>query len=482
MTARTGNFIDGSWQASSSGSPNLNPSNLADVIGEFADGCAADVDAAAGAALQAFPAWSRTVPHQRGLILKAAARELEMRAAELGREISREEGKTLAEGQGEIVRAAQIFDFFAGETMRITGETLAALRSDVKAEITFEPVGVVGIITPWNFPMAIPAWKIAAALAYGNCVVFKPSEVTPAAACELVRILERARLPAGVLNLVMGAGATVGQRIVEHPDILAISFTGSVPTGRRIAAGAIGGERMKRIQLELGGKNPLVILDDADLENAIETAIDGAFYATGQKCTASSRLIVTEGIHDRFVAALQERMARLVVDDALAPGTMIGPVVDDRQFAIDCRYIALGLEEGARLAAGGEKLCRRHDGYYLSPALFVEARPEMRICREEIFGPVAAVIRVADYEEALAVANDTPFGLSSGICTTSLKHAEHFKLNSDAGMVKVNLATTGADFHLPSGGRKASSYGPHEQGPHALEFFTQMKTAYQLAL
>lgn len=482
MATVCGNFIGGSWTTPQGGIPNINPSNLADVVGEFGEGGAADVDAAVDAAKAAFPAWSRMVPYQRGLILKAVALDLEARKAELGRLLAREEGKTLAEATGEVVRAAQVFDFFAAETVRINGETLAALRADVSVEITLEPIGVVGVITPWNFPLAIPAWKIAAALAYGNCVVFKPSELVPASARELVLSLERAGLPAGVLGLVMGSGATVGQRIVEHPGICAITFTGSVPTGRRIAAGAISGETMKKIQLELGGKSALVVLDDADLDNAVDTAIDGAFYATGQKCTASSRLVVTDGIHDRFVAAMQERMARLVVDDALDPSTNIGPVVDARQLEIDLDYIASGVGEGARLVSGGERLQRRHEGFYLSPALFVGATQDMRMCREEIFGPVAAVIRVRDYEEALQVANSTPFGLSSGICTTSLKYASHFKRNSDAGMVKVNLATTGADFHLPSGGRGASGYGPHEQGSHAREFFTQVKTSSQLAL
>jgi acyl-CoA reductase-like NAD-dependent aldehyde dehydrogenase len=479
MTA-VGNYIAGEWIAPSNAAANISPSNLSDTVGEFAEGDAGDVDAAVAAARAAFPAWSRSVPYQRGVILRKVAAELDARRDDLGRLLAREEGKTLPEAIGEVIRAAQIFDYFSAETVRIAGDTLAALRADVTVEITLEPIGVIGVITPWNFPLAIPAWKIAAALAYGNCVVFKPSELVPASACELVRILERSGLPAGVMNLVMGQGGSVGQRIVEHPRIAAVTFTGSVPTGRRIAAGAIA--TMKKIQLELGGKNPLVVLDDADLDNAVETAVDGAYYATGQKCTASSRLIVTEGIHDRFVAAMQERMAQLVIDDALEPGAQIGPVVDSRQLRIDMDYIEIGRSEGARIAAGGERLERRHEGFYLAPTLFVDATPAMRICREEIFGPVAAVIRVKDYEEALTVANDTPFGLSSGICTTSLKYAAHFKRNSDAGMVKVNVATTGADFHLPSGGRKDSSYGPHEQGSHAREFFTQFKTAYQLAL
>jgi aldehyde dehydrogenase (NAD+) len=482
MSNLYGNYIAGTWQAPTNAIANVNPSNLADTVGEFTQGTAVDVDEAVAAAKAAFPAWSRTIPYARGQILRKVAGELEARTQELGTLLAREEGKTLGEAIGEVGRAAQIFDFFAAETVRINGEVLASLRPDVTVEMTREPLGVVGIITPWNFPIAIPAWKIASALAYGNCVVFKPAELVPASAHALTEILARAGLPAGVLNLVMGQGSTVGQRMLEHRDVAAISFTGSVPTGRLIAAAAIGGETMKKIQLEMGGKNPLVVLDDADLENAVATAIDGAFFGTGQRCTASSRLIVTEGIHDRFVAAVKDRLAGLVVDDALKSGTQIGPVVDQTQLEQDLAYIEIGRAEGARLACGGERLTREHAGFYLSPALFVDAAPSMRICREEIFGPVAGVLRVKDYDEALAVANDTPFGLSSGICTTSLKHATHFKRNSDAGMVKVNLSTSGVDFHVPFGGRKDSSYGPREQGGYAREFFTQIKTSYQLAL
>lgn len=477
-----GHFIGGRWLDASNASPNINPSNVADIVGEYALGSSADVDAAVTAAKAAFAGWSRRSPFERSVVLKKTAIELEARSQELGRQLAREEGKTLPEAVGEVMRSAQIFEYYAGEAVRIDGEFIAGLRPGVTVEIIREPVGVIGVITPWNFPIFLPAAKIAAALAYGNCVVFKPAELVPASACALVEVLVRAGLPEGVVNLVLGEGPSVGKRIVDHPDIEAISFTGSVPTGRTIAAVAIGGEHMKKVQLELGGKNPLVILDDANLDNAVETAVEGAFYATGQRCTASSRLIVTDAIHDRFVAALRERTTRLVVDDALESSAQIGPVVDKAQLDIDLDYIAIGQREGAKLVCGGELLRRRAEGYYLSPALFTEATPKMRICREEIFGPVAAVIRVPNYEEALAVANDTPFGLSAGICTTSLKHASHFKANSQAGIVKVNLATSGVDFHVPFGGRKASSYGPREQGRYARDFFTETKSAYQLPL
>jgi alpha-ketoglutaric semialdehyde dehydrogenase len=339
-------------------------------------------------------------------------------------------------------------------------------------------VGVVGLITPWNFPIAIPAWKIAPALAYGNCVVFKPADLVPGCAWALAEILHEAGIPAGVLNLVMGRGSVVGQAILDSPDVDAVSFTGSVDTGKQVAAACAGA--MRRFQLEMGGKNPLVVLDDADLKTAVACAVNGAFFSTGQRCTASSRLIVGQGIHDRFVEAMIDEMKNLVIDDALRQGTQIGPVVDEKQLAQDVDYLGVGKADGAKLAFGGEKLERETKGHYLQPALFTETTNDMRINREEIFGPVASVIRVKDYDEALAVANDTPFGLSSGICTTSLKYASHFKRHSEAGMVMVNLPTAGVDYHVPFGGRKGSSYGPREQGAYAREFYTVVKTSYTL--
>jgi aldehyde dehydrogenase (NAD+) len=461
--------------------PNINPSNLGDVIGEFASGSAADVAAAVGAAKTAFPAWSRSTPQERHDVLRKAADEVMARKEELGRILSREEGKTLPEGIGEATRAGQILAFFAGEALRLNGEVVSSIRPGVGIEITREAVGVIGMITPWNFPIAIPAWKLAPALAYGNTVVIKPAELVPHSAWALVDILNRAGLPKGVLNLVMGKGSVVGQALIDHPDVAAISFTGSVGTGRRIAAASVASNPMKKVQLEMGGKNPLVVLDDADLKVAVECALNGAFFSTGQRCTASSRLIVTEGIHDRFVAALTERMQGLSVDDALKAGTQIGPVVDEKQLEVDERYIAIGRAEGATLHWGGERLNRENPGFYLQPALFTECTNAMRISREEIFGPVAGVIRVKDYEEALHVANDTEFGLSSGICTTSLKHATHYRRNAEAGMVMVNLPTAGVDYHVPFGGRKGSSYGPREQGAYAREFYTTVKTAYTAA-
>ena len=472
------NFINGE-KVGDAARANINPSDTDDVVGEYAAGTEDDARAAIAAAKAAFPAWSRSGLLERQSVLRKAADEILARKGELGRLLAREEGKTLPEGIGETIRAAQIFDFFAGEALRLTGESVPGVRPNIGVDMTREPVGVVGVITPWNFPIAIPAWKIAPALCYGNTVVMKPADLVPGCAWAIVDILHRAGLPAGVLNLVMGRGSVVGQTILDSPDVNAITFTGSVDTGKRVAAASV--EHMRKFQLEMGGKNPLVVLDDADLDIAVDCAANGAFFSTGQRCTASSRLVVTEGIHDRFVDALTEKLKSLVVDNALKEGTHIGPVVDESQLKQDEDYLQVGRDEGADLAFGGERLNRETPGFYLQPALFTGCSNEMRISREEIFGPVASVIRVKDYDEALAVANDTPFGLSSGICTTSLKHATDFKRNSEAGMVMVNLPTAGVDFHVPFGGRKGSSYGPREQGRYAAEFFTTVKTAYTLA-
>ncbi|PDS75126.1 aldehyde dehydrogenase family protein [Rhizobium sp. L43] len=472
------NLIAGDWVGGDA-SANVNPSNTNEVVGEYARASADQTLAAIASAKAALPAWSHSPILERHTLLKKTGDEIMARKEELGRLLAREEGKTLPEAIGEVMRAGQIFDFFAGEVLRLSGEVLPSVRPGVGIEITREPVGVVGVITPWNFPIAIPAWKTAPALAYGNTVVLKPADLVPGCSWELVDILKRSGAPAGVVNLVMGRGSIVGQAMLDSPDLNALTFTGSVGTGKRVALASI--EHNRKFQLEMGGKNPFVVLDDADLSVAVEAAANSSFFSTGQRCTAASRLIVTEGIHDRFVAALTERLQGLVVDDALKAGTHIGPVVDAGQLKQDVDYIGIGQREGATLAFGGERIERETPGFYLRPALFTDATNQMRIAREEIFGPVAAVIRVKDYEEALAVANDTSFGLSSGIATTSLKHATHFKRNSEAGMVMVNLPTAGVDFHVPFGGRKSSSFGPREQGRYAAEFYTSVKTAYTLA-
>src|SRR3954452_16245529 len=478
MNATLKNFVAGDWLEGAGVSRNINPSNTTDVIGEYARADTAQTVAAIAAAKAAFPAWSRSTPQARFDALNQVSIEILARKDELGRLLAREEGKTLPEGIGEVARAGQIFAFFAGEALRLTGEKGASVRPGIEAEITREPVGVVGMIPPWNFPIAIPAWKIAPALCYGNTVVFKPAELVPGSAHALSEIIARSGLPAGVFNLVVGSGSVVGQTLIEHPDVHAISFTGSVATGRKIAQACVLSNPMKKFQLEMGGKNPMVVLDDADVKVAVEACVNGSYFSTGQRCTASSRLIVTEGIHDKFVAAMTERLKGLVVDDAVKQGTHIGPVVDQNQLDQDLRYLKIGQDEGAKLAWGGELLNREAPGFYMQPALFTEATNTMRIAREEIFGPVACVIRAKSYEEALDIANDTDFGLVAGVCTTSLKYASHFKRNSEAGMVMVNLPTAGVDYHVPVGGRKGSSYGAREQGAYAREFYTTVKTAY----
>ena len=470
------NLINGQWIAGAKYAPNINPSNIADVIGDYTQADAAQLDAAVKAARAAFPAWSTGNIQARADALDKIGTEILARREELGTLLAREEGKTKPEGIGEATRAGNIFKFFAGECLRLTGEVVPSVRSGVSVEITREPMGVIGLITPWNFPIAIPAWKTAPALAYGNCVVLKPADLVPGCAWALAEIISRSGIPAGVFNLVMGRGSVIGDPLVNHPGINAISFTGSQAVGQRIAQQCA--LNLKKVQLEMGGKNPQVILDDADLAQAVELSVQSAFFATGQRCTAASRLIVTDGIYSRFVEAMKQRMAGLKIGDALAAGIDIGPAASQAQLEQDLSYVEIGQAEGGLLVAGGERLQCSTEGFYMAPALLTDTTAAMRINREEVFGPVASIIRVKAYEEALAQANNTPYGLSSGIATTSLKYATHFKRHSQAGMVMVNLPTAGVDYHVPFGGSKGSSYGSREQGRYAQEFFTTVKTAY----
>jgi alpha-ketoglutaric semialdehyde dehydrogenase len=474
------NYIGGEWVAGASERENINPSDVSDVIGHYAQADKAQTLAAIAAAKAAAPGWQATGIQSRADMLEAVGVELLARKDEVGRMLAREEGKPLANGIAETTRAAQIFKFFAQECLRQEGVFIPSVRPGVEVTLTREPLGVIGLITPWNFPIAIPTWKMAPALAFGNTVVFKPADLVPGTAWMLVEILSRAGLPKGVVNLCMGRGTVVGQTLLESRDVNAISFTGSVETGARVAAACAA--RGAKYQLEMGGKNPLIVMDDANLDAAVAASVDGAFYQTGQRCTASSRLIVHGKVHDAFVEKTVAAMQALVVDNALKPGTVVGPVVDESQLQQDLTYIDIGRGEGATLAWGGELLNRDTKGHYLSPALFVNTHNDMRINREEVFGPVASVIRVESYDEALSVANDTAFGLSSGIFTSSLKHAAHFRKHTAAGMAMINLATAGVDYHVPFGGRKGSSTGAREQGRHAVEFYTAIKTAYSLAL
>jgi alpha-ketoglutaric semialdehyde dehydrogenase len=470
------NFINGEWVEGASVSHNINPSDVSDIVGDYAQADVRQTEDAISAAKAALPGWSGSTPQQRADVLEAIGVELLARKDEIGRLLAREEGKPMSNGVAETTRAAQIFKFFAQETLRVEGTHVASVRPNVDVTVTREAVGVVGLICPWNFPIAIPAWKIAPALAYGNTVVFKPADLVPGSAWALVEIVSRAGLPNGVLNLVMGRGSVVGQVLLTHKDVNAVSFTGSVETGAKVAMACAS--RGAKFQIEMGGKNPLVVMADANIDAAVAGAIDGAFFQTGQRCTASSRLIIDEKIHDAFVEKTVKAMQALKVDNALKDGTQIGPVVDEKQLAQDEKYIDIARKEGATLAWGGERLNRDTKGHYLSPALFTQTTNAMRINREEVFGPVAAVIKVSGYDEALAVANDTPFGLSAGIYTSSLKHASDFRKKAEAGMVMVNLPTAGVDYHVPFGGRKGSSMGSREQGRYAAEFYTTVKTAY----
>lgn len=470
------NYINGEWVKSPSSRKNINPSDLNDVVGDYASADRDQTNTAIAAAAAAFPAWSQGGIQARSDALDKIGSEILARKEELGTLLAREEGKTLPEGIGEAARAGQIFKFFAGEVLRIQGESLRSVRPGVDVEIGREGVGVVGLITPWNFPIAIPAWKIAPALAYGNTVVFKPADLTPGCAWAITEIISRAGLPDGVFNLVMGSGSQVGQAILDNKDVAAVSFTGSVGTGGRVAAACAA--HGAKFQLEMGGKNPLVVLADADMSTAVECALNGAYYSTGQRCTASSRLIIEDSVHDQFVEALTARLTSLKVGNALGEGVHIGPVASESQLAQNLDYVKIGNEEGANEHVKGERLKLETPGYYMSPSLFTDTKNSMRINQEEIFGPVATTIRAGDFDEALAIANDTAFGLSAGICTQSLKAATQFKKLSRAGMVMVNLPTAGVDYHVPFGGTKGSSYGQREQGRYAAEFYTSVKTSY----
>jgi len=470
------NFIGGTWVRAETSRANINPSDTNDIVGHYADAGVADVEAAAEAARSAVGPWGQAPMGTRATLLQKIADHIDARRDELAMLLSREEGKALRDATAEIVRSAEIFRFYAGEVYRMSGDRVNSVRKGVGVEVLHEPVGIVGLITPWNFPMVIPAWKIAPALAYGNAVLFKPSELVPASAWALTEIINDAGAPAGLFNLLMGGGE-IGQEIVDHVD--AVSFTGSVLTGRKVAQQAAG--RMIPAQCELGGKNPLIVAADADLDIAVDCAVQGSFYQTGQRCTASSRLVVDQEIVKQFTDALVERLKSLVVGTGTDPATDIGPVADDRQFAKDLSYIALAEAEGARRVFGGEQLNRLTPGYYLAPALFDNTSNSMRINREEVFGPVACIIPARGHDEAMQIANDTDFGLSAGIVTTSLKLAIDFKTRIRSGIAMVNLPTAGIDFHVPLSGMKASSYGQPEMGSQAMRFYTKARTAYTFA-
>ncbi len=472
-----GNFIGGRWQAGASEIENRNPSDLSDLIGSYAQADRAQAEAAVAAAREAAETWAASGLETRYKVLMAIGEELIARSAELGELLSREEGKPRAEGVAEIARSGQFFTYYAAEALRQIGDTADSVRPGIEIDVRREPLGVVAVISPWNFPTATAAWKIAPALAFGNAVIWKPANVTPASAWALSEVISRQEdLPAGAFNLVMGSGGAVGQSLIESPDIDAVSFTGSLGVGRRIAQACAN--NLTKFQLEMGSKNALVVMDDGDLDVAAAAALNGAFGGTGQKCTASSRLIVHRAVHDAFVEKLSAGLQALKVGHALAEGTQMGPVVDAGQLDSNLAYLDLAKSEGCTPVCGGERLARETEGYYLSPALFTGTRNDMRVNREEMFAPIACVIEAGDYDEALAIANDTEFGLTAGIVTKSLARATHFRRTVKTGCVMVNLPTAGTDYHVPFGGRGNSSFGSREQGRYAVEFYTQVKTAY----
>ncbi len=473
-------LIDGKWVEGSSGKTfrSINPANTEEVLGEFQRGTAEDMKLALDAAERAHQGWAERLPHERGACLTRAAEIIERRAEELGELLTREEGKTLPEGRGEVLRAAQVFRYFGGEGYRLCGQSIPSVRKDVFIYTFKKPLGVVGIITPWNFPIAIPAWKIAPALVSGNCCVFKPASNTPLIATRLVEVLQEAGLPAGVLNLVTGPGGELGDALLSFPSLKAISFTGSTVVGMGLQDKAA--RRMIKTQLEMGGKNPTIVLEDADLDAAMAMVTDSAFFSTGQRCTATSRAILHERVAEPFIEGLLKRVRTLKVGNGLEEGVEIGPLVDENQYRTVLGYIDVGREEGAELLFGGRSLKEGPlgKGYFVEPTIFDHVEPGMRIAQEEIFGPVLSIIRVKDLEEALKVANSVEYGLSACLVTRDLSRAFKYIGEIESGMIMVNLPTAGVELQAPFGGTKASSSGFREQGQVAVDFFTELRTVY----
>ncbi len=469
------NFVNGAWVGGSERLININPSDIQNPLGTALladDACIARAVAGAQAGQRA---WAACGIEARSDVLMRIGNELIEKKQEIGTLISLEEGKPLAEGVGEVDCAGRFFQYFAAEALRNLGNFADSVRAGVEIEVLREPVGTVLIITPWNFPVALPAWKIAPALAFGNSVVFKPAPTTPASACALAAIIERAGLPEGAFQMVLG-DAKAGQALLRNEAINAVSFTGSLPTGRIVAQESSA--FLRPFQLEMGSKNALLVLDDADMDVALACAVNGAFGGTGQKCTASSRIIVTAGVYDAFLEKFAEASSRLKIGHALEAGINLGPCASEAQLANNNKYMNIARDEGATLFYQGELPKVEKEGYYFSPVIFTNTNNAMRINREEIFGPITCVMKVRDYAEGLEICNDTDYGLTAGIVTRSLQHATHFKRNARSGCVMVNLPTAGTDYHVPFGGTKNSSFGPREQGTYAIEFYTKVKTAY----
>lgn len=478
MTRQYQNFIGGEWVPATGDSFEIrNPADTDEVVGLFPYASDDEVRAAIAAAHDAQKVWGDTPAPERGEVLYRAAQIIRRRADELATDLTREEGKTLAESKGEVLRAADILNYFAGEGRRMGGETLPAETRDTLLYTARMPLGVVAIITPWNFPIAIPTWKIAPALISGNGVVFKPASQAPLTAVHLVEVLDEAGLPKGVINLVTGSGSKVGNILVTDERIDGVSFTGSYDVGTGIYQQTA--KRMVRTQLEMGGKNPLIVAADADLEKAVTLAARGGFGLTGQACTATSRVVVEQPVAREFTERLTAYARSLQVGPGLATGTQMGPAVSSDQRRTDLEYIAIGQEEGAKLTVGGSDGVGdgAGRGHFVTPAVFEGVRPDMRIAQEEIFGPVIAVLEAGDFEDAMQIADGIGFGLAASICTTDLRKALRFAERIEAGLVKVNQPTTGVPLHAPFGGFKMSSSGTFkEQGSTAIDFYTRIKT------
>jgi len=472
------NYIDGQWIGAASSFENRNPAKRDEVVGLFAKGTGADIESAAAAAARALPGWANLAAPARGAILYKAAEILDRRFDAVAADMTREEGKTLPEAKGEVRRAINIFRYFGGEGSRLDGLLVPSERDRVHMFALRKPIGVVGLITPWNFPSAIPAWKLAPALICGNTVVLKPASAAPLSAWRLVEALDEAGLPKGVVNFVAGSGGELGQALVEAASVKAISFTGSCQIGNWLHGEA--SKRRLRIQLEMGGKNPTIVLADADFNAAVENTVNAAFFSTGQKCTATSRAIVEDPIYDRFLEAVIERTRRLKVGNGMQPGVDIGPAVDQAQLDTVLRYIEIGRREAGAPKIGGRRLSDGDfaNGYFVEPTVFADVTPEMTIAREEIFGPVLAVMRARDFEDAMRIANGIPFGLSASIQSSNLSRVFEFIYRMEAGLLTVNLPSAGVEYQLPFGGTKESSFGPKEQGPAALDFYSDYKTVY----
>jgi acyl-CoA reductase-like NAD-dependent aldehyde dehydrogenase len=458
--------------------PNVNPANTDEIVGLFQASSAEDVQAACDAAAQAQPGWAALPAPRRGEFLFKAAEILESRLAKLGEEMTREEGKTLPESKGEVKRAINILRYFGGEGARQFSYQIPSERENVFCYVLRKPLGVVALITPWNFPSAIPAWKMAPALVAGNTVVIKPASLAPLSAYRLVEALHEVGLPAGVLNYVTGSGGTVGNPLVEHPAVRAVSFTGSCEIGNALYDKVT--RRRLRVQLEMGGKNPTIVLKDADLDFAADVLVNGAFFSTGQKCTACSRAIIEQPIYEPLVEKLLAKTRNLKVGNPLEPGVGMGPAVDASQLETDLKYIEIAKQEGARLLMGGNRLAGGiyDKGYFVEPTIFAEVVPEMRIAQEEVFGPVLALMQAKDFEDAMRLANSVRFGLSASIVSRDVTRIHQFINGIEAGLITVNLPTAGVEYQLPFGGTKESSFGMREQGPLALDFYTESRTVY----